>query len=114
MRTSMPMLNRPLVLEERVRTPDGAGGYTESWVPLGTLWAELKAGTGRETGENFSTRSRAPYRITVRAAPEGAPSRPKPDQRFVDGTRIFGIRAVVEAGIDGRFLTCNALEEVVT
>ncbi|MEL6915567.1 MAG: head-tail adaptor protein [Pseudomonadota bacterium] len=110
----LPMLNRPLVLEERLRTADGAGGYTEAWMPLGTLWAELKAGSGRETGENFSTRSRAPYRITVRAAPEGAPSRPKPDQRFVDGARVFSILAVMEAGTDGRFLTCNAREEVVT
>ncbi|MEM9436328.1 MAG: head-tail adaptor protein [Pseudomonadota bacterium] len=110
----MPMLNRPLVLEERVRTPDGAGGYTELWTPLGTLWAELKAGTGRETSEGFATLSRAPYRITVRAAPHEAPSRPKPDQRFVDGARIFTILAVVEAGTDGRFLTCNAVEEVVS
>ena len=111
---SLPRLNRPLVLEERLRTPDGAGGFTEIWSPLGTLWAELKAGTGRETGEDQATLSRAPYRITVRAAPHGAPSRPKADQRFTLGERIFTILAVVEAGTDGRFLTCNAVEEVVT
>ena len=109
-----PMLNRPLILEERVRTPDGAGGFVETWTPLGTLWAELKAGTGRETGEDLVTVSRAPYRITVRAAPHGAPSRPKPDQQFRDGARISTILAVVEAGTDGRFLTCNAVEEIVT
>ena len=109
-----PMLNRPLILEERIRTPDGAGGFAETWTPLGTLWAELKAGAGRETGEDLVTVSRAPYRITVRAAPHGAPSRPKPDQQFRDGARIFTILAVVEAGTDGRFLTCNAVEEIVT
>lgn len=108
------MLNRPLVLEARIRTPDGAGGYTEAWSPLGTLWAELKAGSGRETREDLATYSRAPYRITVRAAPHGAVSRPQADQRFVDGERVFTILAVVEAGTDGRFLTCNAVEEVVT
>ena len=110
----MPSLSRPLVLEERVRTPDGAGGFSEVWTALGSLWAELKAGSGRETGENFVTLSRVPYRITVRAAPQGAPSRPKADQRFVDGSRIFTILAVTEAGTDGKFLICNALEEVVT
>ncbi|MCH2078082.1 MAG: phage head closure protein [Rhodobacteraceae bacterium] len=109
-----PMLNRPLLLEERQRVADGAGGYTESWAPLGTLWAELKAGTGRERGEGMATLSLANYRITVRAAPQGSPSRPKPDQRFRDGTRIFRILAVLEKGTNGRFLQCNAVEEVVS
>ena len=36
-----PHLNRALVLEGVVRTPDGAGGFTEAWAALGTLWAEL-------------------------------------------------------------------------
>ena len=109
-----PMLNRPLLLDERVRTPDGAGGFTETWTPLGTLWAELKAGTGREKSADLATLSRAPYRITVRAAPQDAPSRPKAGQRFLDGGRVFAILAVVDAGTDGRFLACNAVEEVVT
>ena len=111
---TLPMLNRPLVLEERARAADGAGGFVESWIPLGTLWAELKAGTGRETGEGLATLSLANYRITVRAASPGAPSRPKPDQRFRDGARIFRILAVLEKGKDGRFLQCNAVEELVT
>ncbi|MEM1234773.1 MAG: head-tail adaptor protein [Pseudomonadota bacterium] len=110
----MPSLNRPLVLEERARASDGAGGFTETWTPLGTLWAELKAGSGREKAEGLATLSLANYRITVRAAPQGAPSRPKADQRFRDGTRIFRILAVLEAGHEGRFLQCNAVEEVVT
>lgn len=107
------MLNRPLTLEERVRTPDAAGGFRDSWVAKGLLWAELKAGTGREARRDFTTVARAPYRITVRAAPYDAPSRPKADQRFKDGNRIFTILAVVEAGTDGRYLTCNAVEEIV-
>lgn len=107
------MLNRPLVLEERARTPDGAGGYTEVWSALGTLWGELKARSGGETGEDHATMSKAQYRITVRAAPHGAASRPKADQRFRDGARVFLIQAVVEAGTEGRFLACHAVEEVV-
>ncbi|MEM6276507.1 MAG: head-tail adaptor protein [Pseudomonadota bacterium] len=110
----MPSLNRPLLLEERARASDGAGGFTETWMPLGTLWAELKAGSGREKAEGLATLSLANYRITVRSAPHGAPSRPKADQRFRDGARIFRILAVLEAGKDGRFLQCNAVEEVVS
>ena len=106
-----PKLNRVLSLEERLRTPDGAGGFSETWQALGLIWAELKAGTGREAGIDFATLSRVPYKITVRAAPYGAASRPKADQRFRDGTRVFSILAVTEAGTDGRYLICNAVEE---
>ena len=72
----------------------------------------MKAGTGRERAEEFLTVSSVPYRITVRAAPPGAMSRPRPEQRFREGSRIFRILAVAERGVDGRYLTCHAREEV--
>jgi len=53
------------------------------------------------------------YRITVRAARQGAPSRPKPDQRFREGGRVFRITAVAEVGGAGHYLTCYATEEVL-
>lgn len=105
-------LNRKLALEEAQRSPDGAGGYVETWVQLGTLWAELKAGTGRETQDGGASLSRTRYRITVRAAPYGAPSRPKPEHRFRDGARVFRILSVAEADPGARYLTCIAEEEV--
>ncbi|WP_370158627.1 head-tail adaptor protein, partial [Salipiger bermudensis] len=49
---SIPLLNRRLVLEAPVVSPDGAGGQMESWTAMGTLWAEIRPKTGREaTGE---------------------------------------------------------------
>jgi hypothetical protein len=53
-----------------------------------------------------------PLRIIVRAAPEGAPSRPLPEQRFRAGQRVFRILAVSEADTGARYLTCFAQEEV--
>lgn len=106
-------LNRKLVLEEPQRVSDGAGGFTEVWVALGVLWAEVRAGTGREReAAGLFTVSTVPYRITVRAAPPGAPSRPKPDQRFRDGERLFRIMAVTERDSRGMYLECFAREEV--
>ncbi|SPH17623.1 hypothetical protein DEA8626_01147 [Defluviimonas aquaemixtae] len=110
---SAPRLNRKLVLEEAQRVPDGAGGWTLNWVALGALWAEVDPGSGRERAGEFVTVSSVGYKITVRATPQGAPSRPKPDQRFRDGTRIFRITAVTEADAGGHYLTCFAQEEVV-
>lgn len=109
---SAPRLSRKLVLEEAQRLPDGAGGYTLSWFALGELWAEVRAGTGRERAGEFVTLSTVPYRITVRAAPQGAESRPRPEQRFREDARIFRILAVAEAGPRGEYLTCFAHEEV--
>ncbi len=107
-----PQLNRSLVLEAPVKLADGAGGYTRTWEPLGVAWAEVTAGAGREFAASAATLSRVPYRITVRAAPVGAASRPVAGQRFREGTRIFHITAVAEQGAQGRYLTCHAEEEV--
>lgn len=110
---SAPRLNRPLELQAAQRISDGAGGYIEQWQTLGTLWAELRAGTGRRAGAQALTVSRVPLRVIVRAAPVLAPSRPQPDQRFRDGARIYRIQAVADYDAEGRFLLCSCLEEEV-
>ena len=52
-------------------------------------------------------------KITLRAAPVGSSMRPLPEQRFVEGSRVFRIQAVTERGNDLRYLTCFADEELV-
>ena len=101
-------LDRRLVLEDPMRSPDGAGGYTQNWTPLGQIWARVTPQSGREDGD----RSLMRYRIAVRRMPEGAPSRPRPDQRFRDGTRLYHIEAVTESADDPQHLLCLAYEEV--
>ena len=109
-----PALTRKLVLEEAQRIPDGSGGYNQTWAALGTMWADVRAGAGRERDQDHITVSQQAFRITVRAAPGGAPSRPRADQRFREGNRIFHILSVAEADPAGRFLLCRATEEHVT
>ena len=105
-------LTRPLVLEAPERVPDGSGGFTESWIALGTLWAEVVPGSGRENAGAAGPVSRQSLRISVRAAPQGAPDRPQVDQRFRDGDRLFRILAVTERDAEARYLTCNCTEEL--
>jgi head-tail adaptor len=107
-----PHLNRALVLEGVVRTADGAGGFTEAWAALGTLWAEVLPGSGSDVLGEERMLSAVPYRVTVRGAPFGSASRPKAGQRFREGLRLFLIQAVTERDPDGRYLTCFAREEV--
>jgi len=108
---SAPRLTRRLVLEEAQAAPDGAGGHLESWVALGTLWAELRAGTGRSRAGVIVPVGRVPWRITVPAAAQGAASRPRPGQRLRDGARHFMIHAVAESDTRGAYLICFAEEE---
>ena len=106
-------LNRKLVLEDLVRTPDGAGGFVETWAPLGEVWADVRSASGRQSSEEDARLAEVSMKITVRAAPFGEDSRPRPEQRFRDGARVFVINAVAEADARARFLTCFAKEEVV-
>lgn len=108
----LPRLNRRLTLESPAREADGAGGYVERWMPLGVLWAELTARTGRETVATGAAVSAVPYTVVVRGAPVGHPERPVPEQRFRDGSRLFHIRSVAERDPEGRYLVCMADEEV--
>jgi head-tail adaptor len=110
---SLPRLGRLLYLDSPVRQPDGAGGYTESWIALGALWAEVLLRSGREGVQGGAPVSAVTYKITVRSAPMGHPERPIAGQRFRDGSRMFHIRAVAERAGHGSFLVCFVDEEVV-
>ena len=105
-------LSRRMTLEAPIRTPDGAGGYVESWAPLGEVWADVSARAGRERAEGLAPVSAVSYRIVVRAAPPGSPARPQARQRLVEGQRRFLIQAVADWGSAGRYLVCFADEEV--
>ena len=107
-----PVLNRRLVLENPDRVPDGAGGFREEWRPLGELWGEIRPGSGREKVQDFAVISAVQHRVIVRAAPWGAPSRPRPDQRLREGARVLRIQAVGEHDREGRYLACFVHEEV--
>ncbi len=106
-----PRLSRRLALEAPQHELDGSGGFDVTWQTLGTLWAQVTARAGRETVSSGAPVSAVTYRIIVRAAPEGAPDRPMPQQRFREGERLYHIQAVVEDDLNGRFLTCFATEE---
>lgn len=106
------LLNRRLVLEDPQRLSDGAGGYSESWIPLGESWANMAPLTGRTSGQEGTSLSLQRYRITLRASPAGSVARPRPGQRFREETRLFRIETVREADPGGRYLACQCLEEV--
>ncbi|MBE9476733.1 MAG: head-tail adaptor protein [Proteobacteria bacterium] len=106
-------LTRKLTLEQAVKTPDGAGGFVESWSVLGNLWANVDARSGRIRNGDGTPVSVVRYRILVRSAPDGSDMRPRADQRFNDGTRAYVIDAVAPYDEAGLYLECWARAEVV-
>ncbi|MBY6090277.1 head-tail adaptor protein [Maritimibacter alkaliphilus] len=110
----IPRLNRALQLETAQRIADGAGGFSEVWQGLGTVWAEVSArGAGRERGGEALPLGQVGWRIVVRGAAQGDPVRPQAGQRFREGARVYRILAVAERDPAGRYLTCFASEEAV-
>ena len=110
---TLPRLNRRLTLESPTAIDDGAGGYEPIWTVLGVHWADVKTRKGREATGLAATVSRVPVTITIRAAPAGDLARPRPEQRFRDGQRLFQIKAVRELDTQGLYLACDADEEVI-
>lgn len=111
--SKLPQLNRRLTLETPAAIDDGAGGYEPIWTVLGVHWADVATRKGRELSGRSAPLSRVPVTITVRAAPVGDLARPRPEQRFRDGQRLFQIRAVREVDTHGHYLACDADEEVI-
>lgn len=106
-------LSRKLTLESPNRGADGAGGFVIGWDVAGSFWADVSLRTGREKSGGTVALSTMGYKIVVRGAPHGSTMRPKPEQRFREGERVFRILAVAESDPDGRYLTCFVDEEVV-
>ena len=96
----------------------GAGGEEGAKDPISRMRC---MGTTRRTGKKGSITtgggaaqavSETAYRVVVRAAPMGSPSRPLAGQRFRVGPRIWQIEAVREYDPAVRYLICFVKEEV--
>lgn len=105
-------LNRKLALEAATVVPDGAGGTTETWGVLGTLWAKVEPRAGRAVSGETGALSTMGFDVWVRGAPVGHSARPQPGQRFVMATRRIVIEAVTEEEPRAMFLKCFCTEEV--
>ena len=94
-------LRHRLVLEEVTRTPDGAGGATETWGTVAELWADLHPLAGREAPHAEQLSGRLTHRVIVRYRAGIVPA-----MRFRLGQRLFHIEAVRDLGERRRHLEC--------
>lgn len=103
-----PGLRRhPLILEQPIMTPDGGGGFSRNWLPMGRCWAAIEVASGHEVNHASRQAQRITHRVTLRAG--GV--RPRADQRFRLRSRVLTIRAVFDRDGRGRTLSCLCEEE---
>ncbi len=98
-------LNRRLVLEEPVDTPDGAGGVTRSYQTVSTLWASVLPASAKGLVVAAGRGVRVTHRITIRSGLEVTTR-----HRFRWGARIFQVVALRDQDGEGRFLEIAAEE----
>ncbi len=99
--TKIGELTRRVVIEAIVRTPDGAGGATEAWVAVATVFASVKALGGSESVAFDRQTGRATHEIVIRHRADV-----KPAMRFRMGMRIFEILDALDQDGRRRHLRC--------
>lgn len=63
---SAGMLQSRIVIRRKTRTPDGAGGVTETWSDIGTPWAYWTKPSGREVWGADRTMPMASVKAVIR------------------------------------------------
>ena len=98
-------LAHPLVLEAPARTLDAGGGALVSWTAHATVWAAIRAVSGRDGVVADAVSSTVSHEIWIRYRPGVVAA-----QRFRAGERVFHIVAVIDAGEARTWLRCLAEE----
>ncbi len=100
-------LTHRVTLQAVTRTPDGGGGFTESWSDLAdapTVYAAIRPLSGAEVFRFRQVSTEATHRIVIRYRADLTPAR-----RIVHASDVYDIVSVVDA--DGRreFLDITAI-----
>jgi len=67
-------LRERVTISRLVRTPDGQGGFSESWTTLATIWAAVEPYSVRYVVEGRQPEEDIRYRITVRRRSDLVPA----------------------------------------
>jgi SPP1 family predicted phage head-tail adaptor len=81
-------------------TPDGGGGYSESWNAIATVWCKLEPQSGDDVFGPDAVEQRLRHRVTIRRLATVAAG-----QRLVLGSRTLWIHAVLDDGPQAPLMT---------
>ena len=94
-------LRHRLTLEQLERVSDEGGGFTETWVEVATLFADLRPVGGSEAVEADRLAGRVSHEVSLRYRPGVQPA-----MRFRKGARLFHILSVINVDERNRWLKC--------
>ena len=94
-------LRKKIALQSATRTPDGGGGFTESWATIsgGDIWASIEPASSREVYAAGQLQHRITHALTLRYL-----SGVTTAMRVLFGTRTFNVRSVLNVEERGREL----------
>lgn len=98
-------LRSELSLQQSEQTPDGLGGYIETWVETATLFGQVEPVIARDEFGADQTLESVTHRITVRWR-DGL----KSGMRFAKSGRTFAIATVHDPDESRRYLICRVKE----
>ena len=105
-KTISARLRHRLTLEQEIKTPDGAGGYTKTWESVADIWAEIQPISGKERVFAGQISAEISHKITIRYR-VGLNTA----MRFVYNDRIFNISAILNPEEIGKTLEIWVSEE---
>lgn len=94
-------LSTRLTLEAASRTDDGGGGASMVWETVAEVWAAVRATGGGEATALDRVAGSVRHEVVIRYRDDV-----KPEMRFREGTRIYGIVAVFDPDRHRRWLRC--------
>jgi len=93
-------LNQRATVRAQTLTPDGGGGYNESWDVVAIVWARLEPVAGVYQPRADRLESRVRHKVVLRRSNAFAAG-----QRVEIGARVFAVRALLDDGPQSQFLT---------
>jgi len=101
-------LRHRVTLQTPVRTGDGGGGASIVWTPVIEVSAAVRPATGGESLDADRLSGLVSHEIWIRYRASVTP-----EMRFVFGSRVFDIRAVLDVDERRRWLRCLVEEKDV-
>jgi SPP1 family predicted phage head-tail adaptor len=98
-------LRHQIILQQVTRTADGAGGYTQAWSDLKTVWASVRPRAGIKRSFAGKLEADTTHLISIRFL-EGVTT----GMRILFGARVFQIHSVLNEDERGAWLHLQAVE----
>lgn len=103
MTDNIGQLDQQITIERPTRVSDGAGGFTETWAALETVWADVFPEGGTERNEDGAFNATGTFRFVIRFI-DGLTER----DRILWGGEYYNIRQVARRGGREMYLNLRA------